>query len=315
MLKEFKIKTNDANQRLDNFILKAIPKISRVVMYKIIRKKDIKVNNKKVDIDYKLVEGDIIKIYLDESYFNTDKNFDFLNVSNKIKAVYEDANILIMNKPPGLVVHEDNSHTIDTLLNRMKHYLYDKGEWNPEDELSFEPSLVNRIDRNTCGIVIAAKNAEALKILNEKIRDKEIKKYYLCVVYGELTPKGNTLHHYLYKDSQLNKVYVSLDQIKNSKEIITKYKTWKFNQKYSLLEIELITGRTHQIRAHMNFINHPLLGERKYTNKSVNKDSRYKYQALASYKLTFSFTSDAGILNYLHNKSFKIKDIWFKDII
>jgi 23S rRNA pseudouridine955/2504/2580 synthase len=190
--------------------------------------------------------------------------------------------------------------------------LYEKEEYKPDDENSFVPSLVNRIDRNTGGIVIAAKNAETLRILNQKMKDRELHKFYLCIVHGEIKKKSGLLEGYLVKDENKNKVTVSKRKTEDSKEIRTKYNVIDSIDELSLVEVELLTGRTHQIRAHFASIGHPLLGDGKYGTNAQNKKYGYKKQFLYSYKLVFDFTTDAGILEYLNHKVFEVDDVWFK---
>ena len=195
----------------------------------------------------------------------------------------------------------------------MKRYLYEKGEYDPEKENSFAPALANRIDRNTGGIVIAAKNAQALKILNEKIKNREFRKMYLCVVVGYLKKKSGILESYMLKNEKKNRVFVYDHPVEGAKTAKTGYKVLAESNGLSLLEVELFTGRTHQIRAHMASIGHPLLGDGKYGTNAVNKKyGGYKKQFLYSYKLDFDFKTDSGILSNLNGKSFTVDDVWFK---
>ena len=282
-------------------------------MYKYIRTKRIKVNSKKSDISAKLAEGDTVDMYINDEFFApVDEKYDFLSASKNIDIVYEDENILLLDKKVGLLSHPDETEYNDTLITRVKRYLYEKGEFNPKDEQSFAPALVNRIDRNTGGIVIAAKNAESLRILNQKLKDRELEKYYLCVIHGTLKKKSGLLKGWLIKDEKKNKVRVFDREENGAKEIKTKYSVISEKDGLSLVEVELLTGRTHQIRAHFSSIGHPLLGDGKYGTNALNKALGYKKQFLYSYRLKFKFTSDAGILEYLNGKSFEVPDVWFK---
>lgn len=311
-MKQFIIKSNDSGQRLDKFLQKAAPNMPKSLMYKAIRTKKIKVNRKKPDIGYMLKENDIIYCYLNDDLFEIlDDREAFMAAPAKIDVIYEDENILLVDKKPGLVVHADETNSADTLINRILHYLHDKGEYDPDNEASFTPALVNRIDRNTGGIVIAVKNAKSLRILNEKLRNREISKKYLCAVKGTFSDKQAVLRAYLKKDSDKKQVFVRERPFDGSKEIITEYRVLSENSDISLLEITLHTGRTHQIRAHMAFIGHPLLGDGKYGDNRFNKAHAFTYQALYSYKLKFIFNTDADILNYLNGKEFETDKIWF----
>lgn len=311
-MKEFTIAKNDANQRVDKFITKTVPNLPTSLMYKYLRTKRIKLNGKRADISTRLNEGDLLSMYINDEFFEKSETiYDFMGASKKLDIVFEDENIVLLDKKVGLLSHPDDVEFVDTLISRLKRYLYENGEYNPDNENSFTPALVNRIDRNTGGIVIAAKNAESLRILNQKLKDRELEKYYLCVVHGILDNKKDTLEGYLIKDESKNKVTVSKNKKVGSKEIKTKYKVLSENKGLSLVEVELLTGRTHQIRAHFAFIGHPLLGDGKYGSSKQNKAYGYKKQFLYSYKLKFDFSTDAGILNYLSGKEFSIGDVWF----
>ena len=254
----------------------------------------------------------MLTLYIKDEFFeeSEQENYEFLKAPDKLDIVYEDGNIILIDKKPGIIVHQDKSYHFDSLVARVQHYLYNKGEYNPKEEKAFAPALANRIDRNTGGIVIAAKNAESLRVLNAKIKTRELEKYYLCLLHGKPKKDCDILHDYLIKNEAQNKVKVFSKQVDGSKEIITKYEILDFNGKYSLAEVELLTGRTHQIRAHMAYIGHPLVGDTKY-GKNRKAPDNIKYQALYSYKLKFSFDTDAGILNYLNGKEFSVKEVWF----
>lgn len=311
-MKQIIIQKNDAGQRLNKFIEKSFPAIPASLMYKSIRTKNIKVNKKRCTPDQKLCEGDLVDIWLkDEFFVPPPHQYDFTNASDKLTVVYEDENILIADKPQGLIVHQDEHYEPDTLIFRIQKYLYRKGEYDPDAEHSFVPALVNRIDRNTSGMVIAAKNAAALRILNAKMKAREIQKKYLCIVCGRPQPPEATLEGYLEKNESQNRVYIEKHRSATGKTIRTHYRTVDTLGAFSLVEVELLTGRTHQIRAHMASIGHPLLGDGKYGTNKVNRGTGYYKQALCSYKLTFGFTTDAEELNYLRGKSFEITDIPF----
>lgn len=317
-MREIKIAKNDAGQRLDKFLTKALD-LPVGLLYKSIRTKKIKVNRKRAENNTVLMEGDTIQCFLAEEFFGKLDEAEGVTLSldriqPKLDIVYEDENILLLNKRPGVSVHEDEDSKVNTLIAHVQAYLYQKGEYNPKDEQSFAPALCNRIDRNTGGIVIAAKTAEALRVMNEKIRLREIDKLYLAAVHGIPERKEATLTGYLIKDEKLNKVRVfDKNPPKGAKNIITKYKVVATRGSDALIEVELLTGRTHQIRAHMAYIGHPLIGDGKY---GVNKGDRaegYKYQALYSYKLRFSFKGEPTALEYLNGKEFSIpkRDIYF----
>ena len=310
------VKKNDAGQRLDKFLTKAVKGLPASMMYKLIRTKKIKVNRKRTEQSYILSEGDEIQLFIKEEFFDSpEKDLGALRkVVPKLNIVYEDENIILLNKRPGVLVHEDSDAGDNTLIMHVKAYLCQNGEYDPGSEQSFSPALCNRIDRNTGGIVIAAKNSESLRTMNEKIRNNELTKTYLCLVHGVPNAKTAELHGYLRKDSKNNTVNVRDTYFPGSKEIITRYKVLKsYGADKSLLEVELVTGRTHQIRAHMAHIGHPLVGDGKY---GINRDDRsegYKYQALYAYKLYFKPTENVNPLSYLENKSFSIgrDEIWF----
>lgn len=312
-MKSFTVSKNDAGQRLDKFISKTVPLLPKSLLYKYIRTKRIKINQKKGDISMMLCEGDVVDMYINDEFFDVKKdNYDFFKASTKLDIIYEDENLLILDKCVGLLAHPDKAEFNDTLVCRVKRYLYEKGEYNPKNENSFTPALVNRIDRNTGGIVIAAKNAETLRILNQKLKDRELKKEYLCVVYGCIKEKFGILEAYMTKDEKKNKVTVFDRQVPGSKIMKTKYNVLSEKDGFSLVEVELLTGRAHQIRAHFAHIGHPLLGDEKYGENSKNSNKRQSKQYLYSYKLTFDFKTDAGALNYLKGKTFSVKDVWFK---
>ena len=323
-MREFIINSNDAGQRLDKFVLKAVKGIPVSLMYKAIRTKKIKVNRKRAEEKQMLCLGDTVQMFLAEELFS-DKVTDneLLTITPKLDIVYEDENIILCEKAPGILVHsgdgdgktsgEGDAADRNTLIYHIQAYLAQKGEYDPTKENSFAPALCNRIDRNTGGIVIGAKNADALRDINARIRDNKVSKFYLCAVHGMPQRKSATLKDYLIKNNNTNTVRVLKNNTRGAKEIITKYEVVDFNKakNLSLVKIELITGRTHQIRAHMSSIGNPLLGDGKYG--SIEKDKRlgYKHQALYAYRLVFEKAEDS--LSYLNGREFvsDIKNIYF----
>lgn len=314
---EITVSKNDAGQRADRFLTKAYPNLSLPLICKLMRKKRIKLNGARTEPNVKLSEGDVFRFYLSDELLDTggrQKQTDFREVPTQLDIVYEDENILLCDKPVGMVVHEDDDNSSDTLIDRIKSYLWSKGEYDPNSERSFVPALCNRIDRNTGGIVIAAKNAESLRVLNQKIRDRELVKLYLCLVQGCPEKRADTMTAYLEKLADENRVVVSGRKTPANRTIKTKYRVLESTGSQSLVEVELLTGRTHQIRAHFAYIGHPLLGDGKYGSNKVNKAAGYDGQALYSYKLRFEFTTPAGCLEYLNGREFTVSEpenIWF----
>lgn len=312
-MKTLTIGRNDAGQRLDKFLSKTLPNLPQSLLYKYIRLKRIKRNGKRAQISDRLQEGDTLELYIGDEFFEKPRpQYDFLRSAKTLDVLYEDENLLLLNKKVGLLSHPDKTEYGDTLISRVQRYLYEKGEYDPEDEQSFTPALVNRIDRNTCGIVMAAKNAESLRELNAIVKTRQLHKLYLCVVHGAPPKRADTLHGYLQKDEDKNKVFISQSPAPDAKEIRTRYRVLDSYRDLSLLEIELLTGRTHQIRAHLASIGCPLLGDGKYGTNARNKPYGYKKQFLCSYKLTFDFSQDVGALQYLDKRTFVLPDVWFE---
>lgn len=316
-MRELVVKKNDANQRLDKFLLKKFKTMPKKMAYMYIRKKCVKVNGKKATPEVMLKENDLLTFYIKDEFFDNiqEENYEFLKAPKNLKIIYEDENIILLDKKPGVIVHQDKSYHFDCLLLRLQHYLYDNGEYNPKEENCFAPALVNRIDRNTGGIVIGAKNAESLRILNQKMKDRELHKFYLCLLINKPKKDNAILSDYLIKNEKTNKVTVLRNEKQGSKKILTKYSVLETNNNLTLCEVELLTGRTHQIRAHMSSIGCPILGDNKYGNKKLNQKYSLSKQCLYSYKLAFDFTTDSGILSYLDKKDFSTNDIWFMDYL
>lgn len=314
-MREFKITKNDAGQRLDRFLGKAIPLLPESLLQKYIRIKRIKLNGKGANRDARLSEGDVLSLYINDEFFEKPcEENAFLKISApKLDIIYEDENILLVDKKPGVLSHSAGQWSYDTLISHIQAYAFQTGQWKPKEENSFAPALCNRIDRNTGGIVIAAKNAEALRIMNEKIREREIEKYYLCIVHGRPKKDEGRLEGYIFKDAVKNQVYVREMSEPGAKSAVTLYRTLSHKNGLSLLECKLVTGRTHQIRAQMAKAGHPLLGDSKYGSEKMNKPYDERSQALYSYKLLFTFQTGAGILDYLHGREFTVSRVGFAE--
>ena len=340
-MKEFAISKNDAGQRLDRFISKAAPLLPSSLAQKYIRIKRIKVNGKGSKRDYKLAPDDVVQMYINDEFFEAPEEENaYLKISDPaLDIIYEDDNILLINKPAGILCHSASdskansargsvptdlftfggeksvgtlpragAYTYNTIISRVQAYLYKSGEWRPREENSFTPALCNRIDRNTSGIIIAAKNAESLRIINEKLKQREIERYYLAVVHGKPIPSSAKLESYIFKDAVKNRVFVTKNNQPGAKSAVMEYRTLDSSGRLTLLECRLITGRTHQIRAQLADAGYPILGDRKYGDGRLDKKYDETKQALCSYKLVFDFKTDAGKLSYLNEKTFCLQD-------
>ena len=308
-MKELIAGKNDAGQRLDRFVAKAVPLLPDSLLQKYIRLKRIKVNGKPAKRDLRLAAGDVLALYINDEFFEAPREDNaWLKIAKpRLSILYEDENILLADKKPGVLCHSAGKWDYNTLIANIQAYLAQKGEWRPKEEHAFTPALCNRIDRNTGGIVIAAKNAEALRILNEKIRDREIEKYYLCAVSGRPKPDRGRLENELFKDAVKNQVFVKAKPEPGSRSAVTEYQVLMSKGGLSLVECRLLTGRTHQIRGQMAHAGWPLLGDGKYGREAINRRYHEEGQALYSWRLCFDFPTDAGILNYLRGKEFSVE--------
>ena len=314
-MREFTATKNDAGQRLDRFASKCAPKLPSGLLQRYFRTKDIKVNGHWAKPDLRLREGDVVRLYVPEEFFPEEgyreENSYLASLRPRLDIVYEDENLLLVNKKPGMLCHAAGGWAPDTLIAHIQARAYQRGEWDPAAENSFAPALCNRIDRGTGGIVIAAKNAEALRILDDRIRAREVDKSYLCVCLGTPSPAAGTLTDWLFKDAVKNQVYVKPRQEPGASLAVTDYRTLYSRDGLSLVECRLHTGRTHQIRVQMAHSGHPLLGDSKYGVEKMNRKHGENRQLLWSYKLTFSFASDAGALAYLNGRTFTVADVPF----
>ena len=287
MMKEIIVNKRYHEKKLNKIILEELSNINYPTFCKLLRKKDIKINGKRVNKDIFVYENDKIEIYLPKELEDIKINLD---------KVYEDENILVINKPANIEVTGKNSLT--ELINKQ----YTNCE--------FRPQPCHRIDRNTTGLVMFAKNEEALEILLEKFKKHEIEKHYLALVYGIPNKKQERLEAYLFKDNKKAQVYISDTFKKGYQKIITKYTVLeKRKDNTALLDVEIETGRTHQIRAHLSHIGYPIIGDGKYGKNEINKQFGKKYQMLCSYKLKFNFKTESGILSYLKGKEIELKNI------
>ena len=314
-MREFTIGKNDAGQRLDRFVSKNLPLLPPALLQKYSRLKRIKVNGKGSKRDARLNVGDVLQLYINDEFFDkpNEENLFLTVFKPNLNIVYEDENLLLVDKRPGLVVHADETEKVNTLINHIQAYLYQKKEWNPKGENAFAPALCNRIDRNTGGIVIAAKNAETLRIINDKIKDHELEKSYLCITVGHPKKKEGRIEGFLLKDEAKKLVSFYHKPVPGGKTAVTLYQELDRRGELSLVECRLLTGRTHQIRVSMAEIGCPLLGDGKYGKGEVNKRYHETRQALYSYKLSFDFPTDAGMLNYLKGKEFTVEDVPFRE--
>ena len=289
-MEQWTIKKKEAGRRLDAFLMET-KNWPRSFFMKALRTKKIKVNGKKEEASYRLLEGDLLVSYVLEGE----------KKASPVEILYEDGNILIVNKPAGLLSLDVTGKEKDTMLSRVSALLKSRGEK--------EACPVHRIDFNTSGILILAKNEEIGKLLDAAIKERKIRKSYLCVVGGTLKPPEGTLKNQLFKDARKNQVYVTEEAVKGSKTAITEYRTRAVKNGLSLIECRLITGRTHQIRAQMAHAGHPLLGDDKYGEKTWNRKHGERRQLLCSYKITFG--NMEGPLSYLSGKTIEIKNVGF----
>ena len=314
-MREFTIGKNDAGQRLDRFVAKNLPLLPPALLQKYIRLKRIKVNGKGSKRDVRLETGDILQLYINDEFFDkpNEENLFLTVFKPQLNIVYEDENLLLVDKRPGMSVHADETEKVNTLINHIQAYLYQKREWNPKWENAFAPALCNRIDRNTGGIVIAAKNAEALRIINEKIRSHELEKSYLCITVGHPKRPEGRIEGFLLKDEKKKEVRFFRKPVPGGKTAVTLYRTLESRDGLSLVECRLLTGRTHQIRVSMAEIGCPLLGDGKYGRGDVNRLYHETRQALYSYKLRFDFQTNAGLLSYLNGQEFTVETVPFRE--
>lgn len=309
-LKEFIIAAADDGKKLDKWLIREMPTVGMGMRQKLFRNKCFKVNGKHVKADARLRKGDVLQIYANDACFEKPQREDpFLSkIRPNLSILYEDDRIMVVDKRPGLMAHPDATEKVNTLITHAQAYLYQKGEYAPG---GFAPALCNRIDRFTGGIELIAKTEEAMKVLNRKIRDREIEKYYYCVVLGSFSHWEGLLDNYIVKSPEMKKVSVSERMVPGGQRAQTKYRVLSSRNGLSLVECELLTGRTHQIRAQMAHAGHPLLGDNQYGDRRRNEKYGRGFQALYAYKLKFSFSTEAGALEDLNGMEFTVPEVRF----
>ncbi len=277
-MKEIKITTNEQNQRLDKYLLKYMNKANKSFVYKMLRKKRIKLCGKKAEGNEMLQAGDTIQLYLAEETMASFMEEKKISIAKRHFAIiFEDDDVLAVSKPAGLLVHPEKSTDTDTLIDQVLYYLHEKGQYEPSADATFTPALCNRLDRNTSGIVLVGKTLAGVQGLNEIIRLRQVDKYYVTVVQGKLEEAGE-ISAYLSKNQESNQVRISAEEGVSGVLTQTKYKPIAFAEEgYTLLELQLVTGKTHQIRAHMEYLGHPVVGDRKYGVARVNEEFRIAF--------------------------------------
>ena len=306
-MKEFVIAAGDDGKKLDKWLIREMPAVGMGLRRKYFRLKRYKLNGRPAKEDARLAAGDVLQVYLSDELFDKPKREDpFLSkIRPALRVVYEDAHLLIVDKKPGLPAHPDANEKVNTLITHAQAYLYQKGEYDPASPGAFAPALCNRLDRFTGGLEIIAKTREAMDVLNQKIRDREIEKYYLCAAFGRFERSEGMFDNYIVKRSGEKKVHVSARPDPDGKRAQTRYRVLARANGLSLVECELLTGRTHQIRAQMAHAGHPLLGDNQYGDARRSERYGRGYQALCAYQLKFSFSSGAGVLEPLGGREFR----------
>ena len=313
-MREFMVASGDDGRRLEKWLLKAAPALSYAQACRFLRLKKVRVNGKVTKEGATLHAGDVVNAYLDDACFlaRPRENKLLAGFRPRIDVLYEDENILLIDKLPGLRVHGDEEEKVDTLITHLQAYLYQKGEY---DGTGFAPALCNRIDRFTGGIVIAAKNEAALKEMDARIRSRQVEKFYLCAVAGRMVPPQGELKNYLLKEGK--RMRVLNREAPGAQAARTRYRTLATDGDLSLLECQLLTGRTHQIRAQFAAAGHPLIGDTQYGDPKINQAHASHFQQLYSYRIVFRFTGTPGPLEYLNGQSFQVKKLHrgFEEIV
>lgn len=312
-MKEIVITPRDAGKRLDRFLRTELPLLSLGLCQKYIRLGRIKLNGRTTEGSARLSDDDVISLYINDELLQKPKPVDALlsRFKYSLRIVYEDENLLLVDKRPGIMVHADATEKLHTLVTHVRAYLYRKGEYDSMDKGAFAPAPCNRIDRFTGGIVIFAKNRQALRAMDALIRRREVKKHYICIVLGQMDAPHGALENYILKPEGRRSVVVCDRPMPGAQRAITRYETLSSNNDMSLIDCELVTGRTHQIRAQFAHTGHPLLGDGQYGNPDEGARFGREYQALYAYRVDMEFSGDAGPLDYLRGRSFAVRDVPF----
>jgi len=310
-MREFSVSAKYNNKRTDEFLFDMLPNVKPSVIYKAFRKRNIKVNNKRVSMSHLLSVNDKVQIYIPDKYLDSTRDSDIPGM-NKPEIVYEDDFIIVVNKPQGIPVQKDKNEETLVLDNLLQSFV----RLRDQDKVSYEegfPALCHRLDRNTGGLVLFAKDPKSLAVLEDKFRMHEIGKKYLCVVVGIPAKDFRELQGYLRKDSKNSRVYIFDTPVRGSEAITTRYKVLKKVGDFSLLEVQLVTGKTHQIRAHLAHIGHPLVGDGKYGINTINRALKLKWQALWANELSFNFKTPSAHLDYLKGKTIILPKIQWEN--
>ena len=294
-MKEIIISANEANQRFDKYLAKLLNEAPKGFYYKMLRKKNIVLNGKKATGNEKLREGDSVKLFLaDDTFEKFTSQKKTIRTKEKLDIIYEDEDVIFINKPAGMLSQRAKESDL-SLVDHLLSYLLENGSITEQELTTFKPSICNRLDRNTSGLVTAGKSMMGLQTLSEWFRDRSVGKYYRCLVKGQVT-KIHRVSGYLYKDETKNLVQIMKNQVKDSVAIETEYRPIAVGENVTLLEVHLITGKTHQIRAHLSYMGHPIIGDPKYGDLKLNKFYQKQYhlnhQLLHAFRLEIPKTDD-----------------------
>lgn len=312
-MKELTITAPDAGKRLDRYLRAQLPLLSQGLCQKYLRLGRIKLNGRASEGSARIQSGDVVQLYISDELLQKPRPVDNLlsRFKYSLRIVYEDDNLLLVDKRPGIMVHADATEKLNTLVTHVRAYLYQKGEYDSMQKGAFAPAPCNRIDRFTGGIVIFAKNQPALHAMDALIRRHEVSKHYLCIILGQMRVTHGTLDNYILKPQGRRSVVVYDRPAPGAQHAITRYETLCADRDMSLMDCTLVTGRTHQIRAQFAHAGHPLLGDGQYGDPRESTRFGREYQALYAYRVDMDFAGDAGPLEYLRGQSFSVRDVPF----